>query len=88
MNAKMIVILMMVVLVCLFIWSRFFRRKEVANNKLEIASFEAIKKFQLHKNDENKTNALNALVAVSLAHGFNEDQARQKAQSELAKFEQ
>jgi len=86
MNAKMIVILMMVVLVVLFIWSRFYRRKEVTNNKLEIASFEALKKYAANKNDDNKNAAINAIAAVSMATGMNEDQAREKALLEISKF--
>lgn len=86
MNAKMIVILMMVVLVCLFIWSRKYRRKEESINGLEIASFEALNNFANNKTEENKAKAIEASKALAMAHGMNEQSAQEKAAQEIQKF--
>lgn len=86
MNAKMIVILMMLVLICLFLWSRRFRRKEQSINGLEIASFEALNLFASNKTEENKTKAIEATKALAMAHGMSEQNAHEKAIQEIQKF--
>lgn len=86
MNAKMIVILMMLVLICLFAWSRRYRRKEQNINGLEIASFEALNLFTNNKTEENKAKAIEAAKALAMAHGMNEQHAHEKALQEIQKF--
>ncbi len=79
MNAKMIVILMMSVLIALFAWSRRFRKKEQVFNQLEIESFETMQLWMSNKTAENKDKAIKASAALSIAHGMNEEQAREVA---------
>lgn len=83
MNAKMIVILMMVVLAGLFIWSKFYRKKEVSMMKLEIESFEATKRWLANKTPEAKNEAIEKNIALSIAQGASPDQAKLKAEKQL-----
>tara|TARA_R110000868_G_scaffold164359_15_gene396923 strand:- start:566 stop:826 length:261 start_codon:yes stop_codon:yes gene_type:complete len=83
MNAKMIVILMMAVLVALFVWSRWFRKKEQCLNKLEIDSFESLQKWLLDKSDENKNKAIQASAALSMAHGMSPEKANEQALKQI-----
>tara|TARA_R110000868_G_scaffold20678_5_gene87155 strand:+ start:22280 stop:22540 length:261 start_codon:yes stop_codon:yes gene_type:complete len=82
-NAKMIVILMMAVLVALFAWSRRFRKKEQATNQLEIKSFETMQLWMSNKTTENKDKAIQASAALSIAHGMNEEQAKELATKQI-----
>lgn len=86
MNGKMIVILMMSVLAVLFLWSRRFRRKEQGFNLLEAASFESVQKWVKDKSQANKENALESIMAVSMAHGMKQEKALRLANQELEKF--
>lgn len=86
MNGKMIVILMMSVLIVLFLLSRRFRRKEQGFNLLEAASFESVQKWVKDKSEANKKEALERIIAVSVAHGMKPEKAQAHAAQELEKF--
>lgn len=83
MNAKMIVILMMLVLLALFIWSKFFRKKELIVSKLEAESFEAIKLWQKSQTAELKQDALEKVTALYLARGLSKEKAELQAQKQF-----
>lgn len=75
MNAKMIVILMMLVLLALFIWSKYFRKNEVIVMKLEVESFEAMKRWQQNQTEQLKKDAFEKTLALCIAKGLSQDQA-------------
>lgn len=83
MTAKMIVILMVLVLIALFVWSRSFRRKEESITALERESFLALDQWSKNKDEANKEKAIAASVALFCAHGLSQEQALKKAQENL-----
>lgn len=86
MNAKAIVILMMVVIAVLFIWSARYRRKEKNTNALEIASFEAMKRWLEDRSEDNRERAIEAHAALAQAHGTPIEVARENAKLELERL--
>jgi len=83
MNAKMIVILMMLVLLALFIWSKYFRKNEMIVSKLEAESFEAIMRWQQNQTDELKKDAFNKMIALCLAKGLSQEKAELHAEKQF-----
>lgn len=83
MNAKMIVILMMLVLLALFIWSKYFRKNEMIVTKLEVESFEAMKRWQETQTEELKKDAFNKMIALSLAKGLSQEKAEHHAEKQF-----
>ncbi len=84
MNAKMIVILMMAVLATLFIWSKFYRKKEQVISKLEVESFEAIQIWLKNKTEQTKKDAIEKTVALSLAQGLTPEKAMTMAENQIS----